>query len=84
VFRDNTSVSETMPDNGALAWTEGVPVVDGPGYEMLLVSVSEKIDGVSSLRIDSGSGDEVGNDMLDVAEETIDVGDDGRSKLAGM
>jgi hypothetical protein len=58
---------------------EGVPVADGPGYETVLSSVSDKVDGVSSLGADSG-GDTTGRGMLEVAVETIGVIDDGGGK----
>jgi hypothetical protein len=46
----------------------GDPVPDWPGYKTVISSVSDKVDGVSSLGADSGGG------ILEVVVEVIDDG----------
>jgi hypothetical protein len=76
VAKDGTTVS----DSGA--GMEGVPIADGPRYETVLSSVSDKVDGVSSVGADSG-GNTTGSRMLEVTVETTDVRDDGRGGTSG-
>jgi hypothetical protein len=62
---------------------EGVPVVDGLWYEMVLPSVSVKADGLCSLGTDSMGNDLIVSDIFEVVGETIGVRDDGRAGRSG-